>query len=162
MFKILDTKDYYYPQTRQRGYMLCISEDLPGKLSVQVILRNWTKLMEEFERKASSPVDAFLLHKTDDRLLGGRSDVAKSGRGDKTRTTAVSWSRCSARHDDYRGALNLGLKRPITNWQDGGSMSGPDYMWRDWSVNQVERVWDTIAIAHLRNLSRGFDDRFKR
>jgi site-specific DNA-cytosine methylase len=170
-FYKVDTKDYYIPQTRCRGYMICVDareyHDPNGKhhklmdsKTTKSILSTWTSTLEAFERPASCPVEAFLLAEDDPRIIRGRAELANSGRGDR-RIKAVDWARCRGRHQDYRADLNLGQKRPLTKWEDGGSCKPSDYMWQDWMRGQVERIWDTVEVSWLRNLNRGFDHQYK-
>lgn len=171
-FLRVDTKDYYIPHTRVRGYMLCVDarsyHDPDGKHHVlkdprtlASILSTWVAKLRAFQRPASCPVEAFLLDEDDPRIIRGREEFAISGRGDNRRTKEIDWARCHGRHQDYRAGMFLGQKRPLMKWEDGGSCKAPDYMWQDWTRGQVERVWDTIDISWLRNLNRGFDHQYK-
>lgn len=170
-FLKVDTKNYYIPHTRERGYMICVDarsysdpngDDhiLKDKNAIASTLSTWVATLKALQRPASCSVEAFLLDEDDPRLTLARDEIAKSGRGETARRE-VEWSRCHGRHQDYRVGLFLGQKRPITKWEDGGSCAAPDYFWLDWILNQVERVWDTIDISYLRNLSRGFDQEYK-
>lgn len=117
--------------------------------------------MTEFERRASSSVEAFLLDEDDPRVVRAREEMSRSGRGQTGRRTESDWTACHARHLKYRALEEVGRKRPLMKWEDGGSCKPPEYMWREWALGQVERVWDTIDIAWLRNLKRGFDHQYK-
>jgi site-specific DNA-cytosine methylase len=171
-FLKVDTKHYYIPQTRKRGYMICVDareyHDPDRKQHkpkdpkiVNSVLSTWAETLKAFRRPASCPVEAFLLDEDDPRAIRGRAELANSGRGERRRTKEVDWARCHGRHQDYRAGLFLGQKRPLTKWEDGGSCKATDYMWQDWMRGQVERVWDTIDISWLRNLNRGFDHQYK-
>lgn len=159
----VDTKDYYIPHTRVRGYMFCVDRDLykanPKDADLAVV--HWEGLMKQLQRQASSPVEDFLLSQNDPRLIQGREELA-STQAEKTQRKAIDWKRCRGRHDEERLDLGLGYKKPLTNWVDNGSCKGPDYMWGDWITAQVERVWDTMDINLLRTfLSKGFDNQYK-
>ncbi|KAI9707332.1 MAG: hypothetical protein M1836_000292 [Candelina mexicana] len=159
-FVKLDTKDYYIPHTRQRGYMLCINNDQTEKqpnMSVQA----WKTLMGKLQRPASSSVEAFLLPGDDPRVHRGRAELAKGLRGEDKPPREVSWTKSQGRHLDYRADLALGNNRPMTAWEDNGSCKMPDYAWGDWARAQVERVWDTLEINKLRSARRGFDCEYK-
>jgi site-specific DNA-cytosine methylase len=160
-FLITDTKNYYLPQTRQRGYMICVDARLRGKAEIASILAEWKEALQSLARPASCPVESFLLDDDDDRVILARDELTNPSRGDQKRRKDVDWSRCQARHQDYRAALFLGQKRPVTKWEEGGSCKAPDYAWTDWVRGQVERVLDTIDIAWLRNMNRGFDSLYK-
>ncbi|EDN07154.1 predicted protein [Histoplasma mississippiense (nom. inval.)] len=155
----VDTKNYYLPQTRERGYMLCIDqtrlETLPPADSKSSA---FAKMMKNFERPASSPVTQFLLKNDDPRLLDAIDDISCNTTKDRQ---AVDWTRYKARHLRYRMREGLGDKRPLTRWQDNGSCQMPDFYWHRWSKVQTERVWDTLDVNYLRSIIRGFDINFK-
>jgi site-specific DNA-cytosine methylase len=159
----MDTKDFYLPHTRVRGYMICVDNDLfKEPAEIEQMLSTFEGLVKKFKRKASVPVEAMLLPADDPRVILTREELARGGRGENGRIKLVDWARCFNRHQDYRASLGLGQKHSLTEWVDGGSCTPPDYMWRGWAKGLVERVWDTIDIAYLRNLRRGFDQQYKR
>lgn len=157
-----DTKKYYIPHTRQRGYMFCVDRDrFTDTKAAEDAVAQWGALMVKFQRPASSPVEDFLLNENDSRLILGRQEL-ESARAEKAQRKAVDWRKCQTRHSLERLELSLGQKRPITNWVEGGLCKGPDYMWGPWVTVQVPRVWDTMEINFLRTyLSRGFDNQYK-
>jgi hypothetical protein len=57
---LLDTKGYYLPHTRQRGYMVCFDKTKATK-NIGGIGKQWTSLMADFRRHASSSVADFML-----------------------------------------------------------------------------------------------------
>ena len=158
-FLKLDTKQYYIPHTRQRGYMLCVDRKKYKKAAE--IVKKWKDSMLELRRPASSPIEAFLLDEDDPRVHRAREELAGGLIGEDRAPRDVDWARCQGRHQDYRADLALGSKRPLTGWEDNGSCKMPDYAWADWGVKQVERIWDTLEISWLRNARRGFDSQYK-
>ncbi len=169
-FVVVDTKDYYIPHTRQRGYAICIycssshaNEDCDvGVLKdLESMKSTWKEKMKNFKRPASCSVEAFLLDEDDPRIIRARDELSNGGRGDNRRTQDVDWARCHGRHQDYRAGLFLGRKRPLIRWDEAGSCAPPDYMWQAWNKGQVDRVKDVLDIAWLRNLERGFDHQYK-
>lgn len=58
---LVDTKDFYLPHTRQRGYMVCFDKAKLEHSSLSGAGAKWQALMGEFRRYASSPVSSFLL-----------------------------------------------------------------------------------------------------
>ena len=155
----VDTKDYYLPHTRNRGYMICIDRlKLPD---ADEKVEEWGKLMMRFKRPASSPLEAFLLHPDDPRLSRARNDMARTLRGDGRPRREMQWVLGEGRYQDYRMTEQLGVDRPITNWIEGGSCRMVDYAWPEWSSPQVGRVLETIEIAYLRCVQRGFDPAHK-
>lgn len=158
-----DTKDYYLPQTRQRGYMLCV--DKTNLTSHSHLTRKWAEVMFALERRASSSVSDFLLPDDDPRIQQGRltamreSDVARE----------YAWVNCQARHSKVRQQLRLGFRRPLTHWEAGVACQVPDYADTNWIHKQVERVWDTLDCSLLRKAlpakgpekHDGYDSQFK-
>ncbi|MCJ1268073.1 hypothetical protein MMC22_007959 [Lobaria immixta] len=158
-FVTLDTKQYYLPQTRQRGYMICIDRQQSDTAVADV--KRWGELMVALRREASSPVEAFLLHSEDARLHRAREELTASGTSKLKTSRVVDWTLCQARYQRYRTERDLGYARPITNWVNGGSCRAPDFWWLDWTRVQVERLWDTFDICFLRNVLRNIDPTYK-
>ncbi|KAI9836785.1 MAG: hypothetical protein M1819_000950 [Sarea resinae] len=156
----LDTKNYYLPHTRQRGYMICLDNALKG-INARRAAASWRETIYEFKRKASSSVEAFLLNEDDPRVHRGREELARDARGDERSSREVDWTRCQGRHTSYRAQNGLGFKRTMTGWEDNGSCKMPDYGWGEWATAQVERIWDTLEISLLRNAKKGFDSQYK-
>jgi site-specific DNA-cytosine methylase len=156
--KIVDTKHFYLPQTRERGYMVCIDKFRAG--DDPELVQNWSDTFEKFKRQASSPFTSFTLPQDDWRIQSSQS--TPSSRQANSMRAAVDWLRYKIRHQDYRREKGLGHKRPLTNYQDGGICRPPSWTDRDWFSTQVERVWDTIDMNFLRTLrSSGFDSTYK-
>jgi site-specific DNA-cytosine methylase len=155
----LDTKHYYLPHTRIRGYMICLDRRKVPKSQRQAEM--WKKNMGELARHASSSIEAFLLDEDDPRVHRGRAELSKGALGGEKGPREVDWTKCQGRHQDYRADLLLGSKRPLTAWEDNGSCRMPDYAWGDWGAKQVERIWDTFEISFLRNVRRGYDSQYK-
>jgi site-specific DNA-cytosine methylase len=174
-----ESKDYGTPQTRQRGYLIAIHKErypslsrkeiakfdkagVPEELRVQhqlaKDLETWATIFTvEFRQNASVPA-AFLVLRSDDPIRN--SYTTESGQAAQARK-AITWAKCKIGHEDYRDALDLGKGRKLTNWVNGGSYVTPDFYRKD-TRGLVERTLDTLEIAHLRNLRRGFDDRYYR
>jgi hypothetical protein len=110
----VDTKHYYIPHTRTRGYLMAIDIERSGAP------QRWKDRIVELARPASASLDAFLLA---DEELGG--------------------------------------KRPLTSWTEGGGCKPTDHMWTDWATVLVERVWDLLDITVLRKAKRGLDASYK-
>ncbi|KAI1921015.1 hypothetical protein LOZ12_001185 [Ophidiomyces ophidiicola] len=153
----IDTKNFYLPQTRERGYLLCIdqkrlrTEASVGKSGKNSLL---ARMMKHFERPASSPITDFLLKHDDPRLRVGINDISIQAARERQ---AVDWTRYKARHLAYRMENGLGDKRPLTRWQDNGTCQMPDYYWHGWAKAQTERVWDTLDVNFLRAITRRSD-----
>ena len=137
---IVDTKHYYLPQTRQRGYMVCFDKARPGANPGAAL--KWQTLMEKLKRRASSPVSSFL---TPNDAVSMRQTAHM---GDTI--NEVDWSACEITQMQYRHEERLGTGRPFTNWQEGGTMSVPERGNPSWWFHQVERVKDFRECAVLR------------
>jgi len=185
-FVRLDTKNYYLPHTRQRGYMVCIDKVAACKAFCGVDMA----LLVERDKdgkdycKLPDPYDKVVEGKLEDILEAWATlvvnlerpasvDVAQmlledddprvlalEGLGnDDQNKKAVAWERCKNGHSDYRAILGLGSKRILTRWVNGGSHTFPDWF-QHGTKRMVERTCDTLDIAHVRNALRGFDDRY--
>lgn len=151
----VDTKDFYIPQTRERGYALCIERSLVE--NGKKLLNKWVEVFSSFERRASSPFTEFI--DADDDVIEQRKLERPSVA--EPRSSPV-WSLYKIRHADVRRASTFGNGRPITHWEEGGKCCPPTWMDRPWFFSQVERVWDTIDANHLRTLAiGGYDNTFK-
>ncbi|KAH9913975.1 uncharacterized protein BXZ73DRAFT_92885 [Epithele typhae] len=153
----VDTKTFYIPHTRTRVYLLAVDKrrsDLPEA---------WMDLLSKLKRPASSTLDAFLLPTDDPRIHQARQKLANeannSSRSAKGRV--IDWGRCESRHQRARLEEQLGTKRPLTSWEEGGFCKLPDFAWNDWGTVQVERVWDLMDISLLRSAKKGVDSSFK-
>jgi site-specific DNA-cytosine methylase len=151
----VDTKAYSLPETRIRGYMLCIhmGEFPETSKKLEYLLDDWLRLFKELGRRASVPFETFLLSPDDPRLDMTQVDELNDQKN-------TPWVKCKQRHVDTREDLDLGNGRPITDWNEDGSYTVPDF--HKYVKGFTQRVSDTIDIAHLRNISRGIDDRYYR
>lgn len=113
----VDTKNFYIPHTRTRVYLLAVNQrnsSLPGK---------WKDSINKLKRPASSTLDAFLLPSDDPRIHQAREKlVSESFNGVDRRTGRTDWGRCESRHQRARLEEELGLKRPLTGWEEGNAI----------------------------------------
>lgn len=160
-FVKLDTKNYYIPQTRTRGYMISINiQDLSVEQRTRVdeLLENWKNVVVDYlKRPASTPVSMWLLPSDDPRLVHSRTpwvdDLEKSRKPPR-------WDACQVNYASYRQNLGLGDCRPLTSWGTDGFFVLPDFFQQKHSFGLTERVLDTIDISHIRGINRGYDDRY--
>ncbi|KAE8151156.1 hypothetical protein BDV25DRAFT_139139 [Aspergillus avenaceus] len=150
----VDTKAYYLPQTRERGYMLCVDkrELARAGLSAGKVM-DWRNTLHHFQRPASSPAGMFILD-VDAEVLDKIEINMASRVGNRGR---VGWDLYQVRHHAYRQEHGLGDQRPFSRSQDGEACHVPDFTWKPWLRNQPERVWDTLDINYLRKLIDGYD-----
>ncbi|KAI0061030.1 hypothetical protein BV25DRAFT_1870977 [Artomyces pyxidatus] len=152
----LDTKYYYVPHTRTRGYLMAVN------LASSSIPKKWADKMNAMKRDASSTLDAFLLPSDDPRIHQARERLVQESYNALDRKSGrTDWGRCESRHQRARLEEKLGPKRPLTNWDEGGSVKMLDFGWADWVAGQVERVWDLMDISVLRAAKTGVDPAFK-
>ncbi|CAE6523404.1 unnamed protein product [Rhizoctonia solani] len=157
-----DTKQYYIPHTRTRGY--CVAFDsLAAKangLSGSQLSTDWLERVKNMARPASCPLDTFLLEGDDPRIWTARAKLVQDAGVDR-RAAKTDWGRCESRHQKERFNKQLGSKRPMTGWDESGFCQPPDYAWGDWWKTQVERVWDLSDILYLTFAQKGIDPLFK-
>ena len=150
----LDTKHFYLPQTRTRGYLLAVAHERCGP----GVLDAWEEKLAKMRRAASASLEAFMLAPDDPRVSAARADLKHVSRNKND----VPWEKCEARHARVRGEEKLGQKRPVTNWSHGtNNASLPDFAWRDWAHAQTERVLDSIDIDYMRLVQKKVDASFK-
>ncbi|KAH8043578.1 hypothetical protein JL722_15129 [Aureococcus anophagefferens] len=150
----LDTKHFYLPQTRTRGYLLAVAHKRCGP----GVLDAWEEKLAKMRRAASASLEAFMLAPDDPRVSTARADLKHVSRNKND----VPWEKCEARHARVRGEEKLGQKRPVTNWSHGtNNASLPDFAWRDWAHAQTERVLDSIDIDYMRLVQKKVDASFK-
>lgn len=152
---IVDTKDYFLPQTRQRGYMACF--DRSQFEDADAVARQWKDMILRVERPATSPMEAFLFAEDDPRLHQMRDSMNQIAKRKTKAHNPQSWDLCKGRYESYRLHLNLGHMRPFTNWAAGGKKSGPDHWWRESTSSHGERVHESLEINSLRSVGRGVD-----
>ncbi|ODM20657.1 hypothetical protein SI65_03710 [Aspergillus cristatus] len=158
----VDTKAYYLPQTRERGYMFCIDRSLLEEREIsETDMEQWLALFTGFKRPASSPAGMFLMDSDDRRLEQIEKDMAAYITSSSAKTT-VNWARYQIRHQGYRLEQNLGHRRPISRSQEDGTCQMPDFAWQTYVRSLPERVWDTIDANFLRKLGEnGYDMNYK-
>lgn len=160
-FFALDTKKYYIPQTRQRGYMVCIDRRWLGNLENDAggesLSNQLGELVSQFARQASSPAGKFLLSEDDIQLEQIERDLSVRLEASSSRSRN-SWERYQVRHLVHRRTHELGARRLISMSQPGGVVcQPPDFFPRQWFKAQVERIWDTLDIKYLIDLTKGVD-----
>ncbi|PLB48961.1 hypothetical protein P170DRAFT_464536 [Aspergillus steynii IBT 23096] len=157
----VDTKAFYLPQTRERGYMICIDKKLMQARGLKKEdFEGWPEIVRKFRRPASSPIGMFAFGHGDKRLEQIERDMVARLAATTTRTH-VGWEKYQLRHHYYRTDNDLGHKRPATRFQDNGARQVLDFAWRRFSGALPERVLDTIDCNFLRKLRDGYDMSYK-
>lgn len=161
-YGIVDTKQYYIPHTRERGYLIAVDKsrlEMPG--SNPTAISRAMELVSEFRRPCSSPTSSFLLGADDRKLEQIEKDLSTRLEAASARTE-VSWEKYKVRHQVSRDSLPAGDQRPISRSKAGGiTCTGPDFYWHRWLKAQVERVWETLDIRYLVALANDFDFNYK-
>jgi len=159
-FQRVDTKKYYIPHTRQRGYLMAVRNDRGVGGGV---LGRWKARVREMERPASAALDAFMFRHDDPRVLAGKSRmITEKCRGDgEGRAGRTDWVKCEAGHQRVRANEELGSKRPFTGWSDDGNTALPGFCWNEYINAEVHRVHDLMDINTLRMAATGVDPAFK-
>jgi site-specific DNA-cytosine methylase len=161
----VDTKHYYIPQTRERGYLVVIDKRrleaaglLGGSMDqsgIDTVAQHVCGLARQFKRQASAPVGMFLLNDDDRRLEIIEMRARLESRSD------TSWEQYQVRHQRHRDDLELGNERPITRSLPGiNVLKAPDFYWHCFWKTQPERVWETVDMNFLKKLSL-YDMSFK-
>ena len=161
----LDSKDFYLPQTRQRGYMIGLRREaliepqvgLEADDAADEAVKKWFEVLGNLQRRASSPFTDFILADDDAELRKYNQQAAALMTPNKN----VSWEKCRTECLSCRSANFLGFKKPLTDWENNGSCCVPDSYNKEWYDKQVERIWDTLDINHLRSVTRFYDFSYK-
>ncbi|KAH0393460.1 hypothetical protein KCU89_g12389, partial [Aureobasidium melanogenum] len=159
---LVDSKNYYLPQTRQRGYMVCVDKNKLEACNIDPadFKESFYERMADFKRPVSSPFSSFILPNDDPLVTRASQSMARQSLLDAS-LREVDWAKCEIRHINYRREKELGISRPVTNWQESGTLVLPENCNRLWFGKQVERVWDFVDMSQLRKANNvlGKEDR---
>ncbi|KAI1154625.1 hypothetical protein F4825DRAFT_163570 [Nemania diffusa] len=154
----LDTKDYYLPQTRKRGYVVALDRHVFGSSADQVIAE-WETQLASLKRGASTPIQDWLLSSHDPLTIRARQDESEktvaSGLGPGR--DVPSWERSKLRHFRVRRQFQLGNDRPLTAWGLGGIEQPYDRIDKLVLKRQNDRALDCVDIYYLRCLRAGVE-----
>ncbi len=153
----VDSKDFYIPQTRSRGYLLAIdSRRFNGNMSIAAeIIDCWLTDFKGMKRRASVPIDHWLLPSTDPLTELARQDE-EAKLLDRRCREKISWTQSRRRHVRVRREKDLGESRPLTNWTEGGGSRPHDRMDKILMNGQPSRVLDCIDIYYLHGVKNGY------
>ncbi|KAL2162377.1 hypothetical protein VTH06DRAFT_7290 [Thermothelomyces fergusii] len=153
-FVRLDSKDFYLPQTRQRGYLVAVDAASIGARRANEIVRGWKQSIPNYQRPASVPVSVFLRPADDPATIQARADM-------ENRSPSNSeWALCSLRHADVR--QRHGIRRDDNPFSLKAMRNSrlifaayPSHSWMQFWDGQGARVVDfmDIAFSALRNKS---------
>lgn len=152
----LDSKYYYIPHTRQRGYLFALNQagsDIPNK---------WIDAVKLMKRNSTATFEAFMLPDDDPRVYKARVELAGDPRtGGPKAARTIEWEKCEGRHQRERINHQIGNGRPVTAWEEGGIPKMLDFQWQDWGKGQVHRVLDLMDINYLQCIKLGYDPMYK-
>ncbi|KAF1816302.1 hypothetical protein P152DRAFT_470338 [Eremomyces bilateralis CBS 781.70] len=142
----VDTKDYYIPHTRQRGYGIVVRRAIfSSPTDARKAVEAWKRhLTVTFKRPASSTFIDYLLPEHDPRIQKAKWDRAAK------KSNNTSWEASQVRHEEVRQDLGLGDKREFLKWVSNGGCRPREYMDRDWILRRAERELDLLEVVNLR------------
>ncbi|KAI0538137.1 hypothetical protein GGR58DRAFT_313121 [Xylaria digitata] len=149
-YVFVDTKDYYIPQTRNRGYVAAVDRQVFGT-SAEPIINEWKTQLQSLKRGASAPVQDWLLSSNDLLTIRARQDESEKAVTNSLNPGRDSqWERSKLRHARVRREFKLGNSRPLTAWGLGGIESPYDRLDRLVIKGQNDRALDCVDIYYLR------------
>lgn len=150
----LDTKDYYLPQTRSRGYLVAVSKAAFGDELAEEVVRLWSRILsQDLTRRASTPLNSWLLPPAHPLTERARHD--DSERAVTNPSNPHEWERSKSRHLRVRKQEGLGEGRPMTQWAPTDTGRPYDRIDRLVLLTQGSRVQDCIEIWQMRGLITG-------
>ncbi|KAK5661698.1 hypothetical protein OQA88_9798 [Cercophora sp. LCS_1] len=161
VFLRLDSKDFYIPQTRRRGYLVAIDASVVGLDKAKKVGERWEEILKTLHRAASSSVVEFLRSSEDPTTIQARADMEGKRAND-----SISWPLSHLRHQRVRQEQNLRTDdNPFSKKvMRGGRViraAYPSHSWQAYWAVQPARVVDLMDIIVAATLRRGVDVRFK-
>ncbi|KAI1331795.1 hypothetical protein F5Y16DRAFT_422225 [Xylariaceae sp. FL0255] len=144
----LDTKDYYIPHTRARGYAIAVHCETFGLAKAKAILKAWRLILPRLKAYPSSPVSEWLLQNNDPMAIKARQDESELAMRLKKEKDS-SWSRSELRHYRERRDNELGEDAPMTAWNNYMTVAPYDRFDRLTKRLLSQRALDCIDILYL-------------
>ena len=142
----LDSKEFYLPQTRQRGYLVAVDAMRFGVEQATKIAAEWEARLSDCKRAPSASVSDFLRPADDPATIQARADMES-----KTPNNS-EWALCSLRHADAR--QKNGIRRDHNPFSHKTMRNGrlvhtafPSHSWLEFWRHQAARVIDLMDIA---------------
>ncbi|KPI40212.1 uncharacterized protein AB675_11230, partial [Cyphellophora attinorum] len=157
----VDTKDFYLPQTRTRGYMVAINRSRAEEAGIDIVtaLKDFVENVQALQYRASSPYTDIIYG--NDSIESERSRAMMATIPSKV-PMSQAWTLCAHRYAHLRSTSCFGSLRPYTNWNENGLSTLHELIHHEWGKKQRDRVLDTLDIAFLRYmLERDFDMTYK-
>ncbi|KAJ4287080.1 hypothetical protein N0V88_007774 [Collariella sp. IMI 366227] len=142
----LDSKEFYLPQTRVRGYLVAVDAMSIGQEAATSIATRWEAKISHCKRAPSAPISAYLRAPDDPATVQARADMESKP------PAAAEWNLCSIRHATVR--QKHGLRRDENPVSMKAMRNGriifanfPSHSWmRFWDI-QVTRIPDLLDIV---------------
>ncbi|KAK4164457.1 hypothetical protein QBC43DRAFT_369820 [Cladorrhinum sp. PSN259] len=149
-FLRLDSKDFYLPQTRQRGYLIAVDAESLGSDTAKEIVDKWKETMELCKRSTSATVTDFLKGPDEPATVQARAEMEQS-RSQSRISTKAEWNLSYLRHQTERRHHQLDMSdNPVSMkfMRCGRVVSAifPDHSWRHWFGIQPTRIVDFLDI----------------
>ena len=156
----LDSKEFYLPQTRQRGYLVAVDAMRFGVELATAIAAEWEARLSDCKRGPSASVSDFLRPADDPATIQARADMEGKSPSNS------EWSLSSLRHADARqknGVLRDNNPFSCKTMRNGRLIHAafPSISWLKFWRNQVARVVDQMDIAFAIANHGGADMRYK-
>ena len=154
---LVDTKNFYIPQTRARGYLVAINREHAAATGIDTsrLLDNCKLYLGGLQHRASVPyTDVIYAHDSVE------NQVAREQRKNQVllKRPRHDWELCYHRHNTLRGAYGIGLARPFTQWNENGTLVPIGDVEIEFIKKLLHRELDFLDIAGLRYYSqRDFD-----
>lgn len=156
-----DTKDYYFPQTRQRKYLVAVNTKLFGEDRATKIASQAISHLKSLHRRASTDVEKMLLTNSDKTIQLCTQQMEHEASEKKPRD--VRWEHSKTRHAQVREEQSLGDSHPFSGMKKTGETAFYDRNNMVIMMKQPARVADFGDIYLLRGFVAPFpfDARFK-
>ncbi|KAG7286384.1 hypothetical protein NEMBOFW57_008693 [Staphylotrichum longicolle] len=157
----VDSKEFYLPQTRQRGYLVAIDATRWCVEQASQIATESEVQLSRCKRPPSVPISAFLRPADDPATIQARADMES-----KSSCSPPEWALCALRHADAR--QKNGLRRDDNRFSEKAMRNGrlifaifPSHSWIPFWGCQVARIVDLVDIAFGVSYQQGVDLGYK-
>ncbi|KAK4142045.1 uncharacterized protein C8A04DRAFT_13559 [Dichotomopilus funicola] len=160
-YKRLDSKEFYLPQTRVRGYLVAVDALRLGVEKAWEVAEYWLHEIDTMKRRASAPVTAFIGASDDPGTIQARAEMETKS------SSQMEWSLSWLRHAMARQKKGLrDNENPFSHktMRNGKLINKtfPSHAWLEYWDREVPRVVDLMDIIYAAVLRHeGFDLGYK-
>ena len=177
-----DPREYYLPQTRNRGYLVAfdagstyfraVTQEMADSETSMVVprrnnntaevvkdvttatslVKQWDNLMKNTFKRPASSPFFSFILQDGDPMLLLTKHRLSNDEIGSNGQKFYDWVECRGRHQGVRLEHGLGWGRPQTRWQSNGACKPRDPVWVTWAKSQQERNLDTLDVSYLRKL----------